>query len=111
MRRSSSRAEFEIGAERFFDDDPAPALVFICQPGFAEALDDRAEQRTGYRQIEDDVALGAVFGLDLVEFLGEPLVQLGVGHVAADARHAGGKNVPAIGVERLGNRIRSPYPR
>ena len=92
MRAVERAGRFEVGAERLFDDDPAPALVFLCQPGFAEPLDDRAEQRTGHRQIEHDVALGAVFGLDLVEFLGEPLVQLGIGHVAVDMRHAGGEN-------------------
>ncbi len=56
----------EIVAERLFDDDAAPVAVFLVhEADFGEALDDVSEVVGRGGEVEEKVAVGIVFLVDL----------------------------------------------
>ncbi len=50
---------FEISPERFFNDDPAPMIVFVCKICLAQAFHDRGSKRRRCREIEELIFAGA----------------------------------------------------
>src|SRR5215204_3667104 len=50
---------FEIASERFFNNNPAPMLPFLREPGLAESLHDLRKKRGRCREIEEMILTGA----------------------------------------------------
>ena len=90
-----------VVAERLFDDHAAPVFrvpavlvpVFLEQAGFAEMGDDRAEEAVGDGQVEQAVAAGVGF---LVDVLLQLLVQAVVVEVALDVGDVAGQALPGV---------------
>src|SRR5271169_293418 len=92
----------KITAKRLFDNDPTPtAVLLLSQPGGAKALDDRTEQLLGDGEVEQDIAPGLGFPLDLFEQIRKLAVGVRGGEIAGEMGDATGDQIPCLGVERL----------
>ena len=95
----------EIVPERLLDDHAFPALGLLDQAGGSQVAGDHREELRERRHVEDPVARGATF---LVE-LGEPCAQPVVASLVVEShRHvveALGERVPDGIVDRLGPRV------
>src|SRR5262245_12604385 len=81
---------FQAMAERLLDNDAAPETAFalIGEPGVAKLIHRWPEETTRNRKIEDDVPLRAVSLRDPVEFLAEPVIEVGVREIPLDKGHS-----------------------
>ena len=87
---------FQIAAERFLHDDARPAAVDAGEAGGAEARDDIVVETGRCRAVEEPVARAAPRGLDLLEALLQPGVQLRRVRVAGDIEEAARKAIPHV---------------
>ena len=74
---------------------PVLVLVLIGEFRLAELIHNGAEESIGDREIEDDVALGAMRLFGLVKSTAKRFVQFGLGQIALDIRHFLRKPLPS----------------
>ena len=80
----------EIGAERFFDDDPRPAGLVGAgsEPGFIEHVDDLAEQRRRRGKVEEAIPARSEFGVVIFELAAQLFERRRVVERTVDEREA-----------------------
>ena len=103
-------------AEWLLDDHATPksllpilVLVLIGEFRVAELVHHGAEELIGNREIEDDVALGAMRLFGIVKSTAKRFVQFGLGQIALDIRHFLRKPLPSSLIDvidiKFGHRI------
>ena len=98
---------FEIVAERFFDNDAGPVVVFFGgEPGGAELIDNGREEARRDSEIEELIAEGIVRLVDFLDLLLEALIEVLVGEIALDVLDALAQPLPHFQVDGVRRELR-----
>ena len=90
----------EIGAERLLDDDALPARTGL-EIRLVEVVAEQAEEARGDREVEEDVAAGAVEKIELLHLRLQRLEERHVGEAAGHVIEAVDEVLPDLRVELL----------
>src|SRR5687767_8589500 len=93
---------FQIGAERFLDNNARPAsLLWTRQFYFTQLLCNEAKEIRQRCEVINAITLGLKFVVDLFKASLYVLISLSLGEVSADVEDTFGKAVPRGLIERL----------